>query len=188
MSQTMPDLVRLTYASSTSSSRAEVQGDLVDILHSTQFYNAKHQIHGVLFYGNGYFFQCLEGQRKQVLKLYDKISNDPRHQDICILTLKTIEVSEFKQWQMKYVLEDHGIRHFFLNHYGQCFNPYLLKEDMDQQFVQLLLNHQAIHSADQLWGYDMVQGGQPVAARSGVLPLLVIVPIVIAVFMGLLSL
>lgn len=188
MRQAMPDLVRLTYASSTSSSRADVQGDLVDILHATQFYNAKHQIHGVLFYGNGYFFQCLEGQRKQVLKLYDKISNDPRHRDIRILTLKTIEMSEFKQWQMKYVLEDHGIRHFFLNHYGQCFNPYLLKEEMDQQFVQLLLNHQAAQAADQLWERDMFQGGHPAADRLGFLSLMVIVPIVIAVFMGLLSL
>lgn len=184
----MPDLVRLTYASSTSSSRAEVQGDLIDILHSAQFYNAKHQIHGVLFYGNGYFFQCLEGQRKQVLKLYDKISSDPRHKDICILTLKTIGMPEFTQWQMKYVLEDHGIRHFFLNHYGQCFNPYLLKEEMDQQFVQLLLNHQVTQAADQLWEQDMFQGGQPVAERFGFLSLMVIVPIVIAVFMGLLSL
>lgn len=184
----MPDLIRLTYASSTSSCPAQVQGDLIDILHNAQFYNPKHQIHGVLFYGNGYFFQCLEGQRKEVLKLYDKISSDPRHNEIDILSLKTIEMSEFRRWKMKYVLEDSSIRHFFLNHYGQCFNPYLLKEEMDQQFVQLLLNHQSTQVTDLLWEQDIFEGSQPAAERFGFLPLMVIVPVVIAVFMGLLSL
>jgi hypothetical protein len=64
----------------------------------------------------------------------------------------------------------------------------LLKEEMDQQFVQLLLNHQVTQVADQLWEQDMFQGGQLVAERFGFLSLMVIVPIVIAVFMGLLSL
>ena len=59
----MADLVRLTYASMATGSSAVVQGDLIDILHQARHFNAKRHIHGVLFYDNNYFFQCLEGER-----------------------------------------------------------------------------------------------------------------------------
>lgn len=145
----MTDLVRLTYASMTTATSAGVQHDLIDILHHARHRNAKRHIHGVLFYDNNYFFQCLEGERQQVFQLYHKIAKDPRHSNIVQLTCNDIEAPVFKRWQMKYVLEDSRIRHFFANHYGQKFNPYLLAQgadasspDLNQEFIQLLLTGQ----------------------------------------------
>lgn len=148
----MADLVRLTYASMTTSAPAGVQGDLIDILHQARHFNAKRDIHGVLFYDNNYFFQCLEGERQQVFKLYHKIAKDSRHTNIVQLTCDNIAAPAFSRWQMKYILEDTRIRHFFTNHYGQRFNPYLLKDEsgaeLNHEFIQLLLTGQEAPIAD----------------------------------------
>lgn len=148
----MPDLVRLTYASMPTAHAAKVQGDLIDILHHSRHFNPKRQICGVLFYDNNYFFQCLEGEREQVFKLYHKIASDSRHTNIAQLSCEAIETPVFSRWQMKYILEDPRIRHFFAHHYAQKFNPYLLTDEsalqLNQEFIQLLLTGQESPIAD----------------------------------------
>ncbi len=136
----MSDLIRLTYASMATSKPAVVQNDLIDILNQSRRFNSKHCISGVLFYNNNYFFQCLEGERTQLFKLYDTISKDPRHTKVVQLACENIQVPAFGHWQMKYVLEDYRIRHFFATHYGQAFDPYLLNDEFHQEFIQLLVN------------------------------------------------
>lgn len=136
----MTDLIRLTYASKATADISKVQHDLIDILYQSRQFNAKHGISGVLFYHNHCFFQCLEGQRSQLNLLYHKITADGRHTDVVQLACEPITKAEFKHWNMKYVVEDSRIRHFFLHHYGQLFNPYLLNDGLHQKFIELLLD------------------------------------------------
>lgn len=47
--------------------------------------NKIHNISGVLSYKDGKIFQLIQGQPAQLQDLFEKISNDPRHQDLLIL-------------------------------------------------------------------------------------------------------
>ena len=144
----MTDLIRLTYASKTTASPNNVQRDVIDILHQSIQFNAKHSISGVLFYNNNYFFQCLEGERQQLSKLYEKIVKDSRHMEVVQLACESIGTAAFGEWNMKYILEDSRIRHFFVHYYGQSFNPYLLNDGLYYEFIQLLRDSPAAESIE----------------------------------------
>lgn len=190
----MQDLIRISYASMANPSAAGVQGDLIDILHQARHFNAKQQIHGVLFYDNNYFFQCLEGEREQVFKLYHKIAKDSRHNNIVQLTCEPIDAPAFIRWQMKYILEDTRIRHFFANHYGQPFNPYLLSDSagntLNEEFIQILLTGQEAPVSD-----TMTHFSRPVPSSVRYSPIyasrfftvFVIIPIIVICLMIYLS-
>ena len=144
----MTDFIRLTYASKLVPLRKGVRNELITILSQSQQFNHKHGISGVLFYNNNYFFQCLEGERSQLMRLYNKIANDSRHIEVVQLACERIDTPAFGRWKMKYVLEDQRIRHFFLHHHGQVFNPYLLTDSLHDEFVQLLRDSPEIDIAD----------------------------------------
>lgn len=53
------------------------------LLHQTYTYNNAHNIHGLLVYSEGSFFELIEGEKENIKNLYyDKIEKDPRHKDI----------------------------------------------------------------------------------------------------------
>lgn len=135
----MPHLVRLTYASKTSSTPATIRQDLVNILEEARQHNFNHQIHGVLFYGNDHFFQCLEGRKNVVDALYEKLMNDPRHHHVQLLSYVPIDYSSFQSWNMKYVLQEEKIQNFLKLHHYASFNPYVLEGRTQDEFITLLL-------------------------------------------------
>ena len=99
---TSPNLVRLTYAS-TSASAQRGGGTAVDpeigrILQACKTNNPKREIGGVLHYGHGYFLQVLEGPEEEVDALYQKISSDSRHQDVRTLDERQVEERRFPDW------------------------------------------------------------------------------------------
>lgn len=59
------------------------QTQVEEIFKTTQQNNSKRNIHGILMYGMGDFFQVLEGEEKVIEELFeDYIKLDPRHSDI----------------------------------------------------------------------------------------------------------
>ncbi len=70
-------LIGLCYAST----RAEHQNDLLqeisDILATARQFNAAQHINGVLYYAEGHFFQCLEGEQQQLASNYLAYSTGP---------------------------------------------------------------------------------------------------------------
>ena len=74
--------IRLCYSSTRVASDADLLQDLKDILTTSRAFNQQRHIHGVLYYSEGIFFQCLEGEREQLHALFDRIKQDPRHSDI----------------------------------------------------------------------------------------------------------
>lgn len=138
----LSQLIRLTYASTTASSPATIREDLVQILDKARAYNAGSNIHGVLFYGNNYFFQCLEGDEKRVDQLYQKILKDSRHKNVVLLTRESIPAPKFNVWDMKYVMQEVAVKQFFNNTQWEKFNPYVLTDELIQPFLNILYGYQ----------------------------------------------
>lgn len=140
-SQGVENYIRLTYASTTTSKPATIRDDLVAILSEAQRHNFNHQLNGVLFYGNDYFFQCIEGEKRHVDILYEKLLKDPRHKDIMLLSYKPISKPRFVGWNMKYVLQEPAILDFFSSNQWSHFNPYALDDDLIEPFLNILYRH-----------------------------------------------
>lgn len=130
---------RLCYASQAIKPDQLVRQDLMDIINEAVHFNAQHHIYGVLYYGNGYFFQCLEGNKEDLDYLYyQRILNDSRHQDTKLLHLDNIEQIQFSSWNMKFAPYHQGIRDF-MQQYGKTeFDPFILSKDNLNQFLDLL--------------------------------------------------
>ncbi|WP_269543025.1 BLUF domain-containing protein [Cerasicoccus fimbriatus] len=95
----MSKLISLTYKSDALDNISEQV--LIDILSSARDYNTRVGITGMLLYGQGKFFQCLEGPADLVKALFnDKISRDDRHRNVVILTEREIDEREFPNWSM----------------------------------------------------------------------------------------
>jgi Sensors of blue-light using FAD len=95
-------LVRMLYLSRSVGPQTTTMTSA--ILATARSFNAEHGISGVLCQGQGFFVQVLEGQRSAVNRLYRKIVQDPRHQDVDVLLLDDIDQRRFGQWSMAHVV------------------------------------------------------------------------------------
>ncbi|WP_166422364.1 BLUF domain-containing protein [Paraglaciecola sp. 20A4] len=93
-------LVRLLYYSRAS--REMSLSDLKDILGTARDNNSSVDVCGMLCYDKRYFLQALEGDRETVNELYLDIADDPRHDDIVIISYEEVNEQIFPQWQMGY--------------------------------------------------------------------------------------
>ncbi len=88
-----------------SRATAGVDTTAVDnIIATARRLNPAAGITGLLVYGNGIFFQWLEGPRHSVQELMAKLKLDPRHENVVTLSA-TEEVRErlFPDWDMELV-------------------------------------------------------------------------------------
>jgi hypothetical protein len=102
------------------------QEDIYEILKKSRQNNAKLDITGILLYQHGSFFQVLEGKKEDVLHLYDKISEDERHNRIAKVATYITEEKTFSEWSMGYadisgeeIEKIDGLNDYFSN--GNCF-------------------------------------------------------------------
>ncbi len=87
------DLYHLVYLSAATDEFSE--DDLTDILAASRRNNPKRDITGMLLYSDGGFIQALEGPKQEVLDLYEKIEQDPRHSGAIMLANGPIEERSF---------------------------------------------------------------------------------------------
>ena len=128
-------MIQVCYASQITSVE-NAFSDLRDILTEAKEFNAEHNINGVLYYGDGYFFQCLEGEEVDVDCLIYKITKDQRHKNMSIFKPKKIIKKNFADWSMKYVARNSFIYNFFKREGCFNFNPIKLSQ---YQIEQLLI-------------------------------------------------
>ena len=62
--------------------------------------NTAKTVTGNLLYYKGRFIQVLEGDEKVVRHVYDKIKQDPRHDNVMLLQEKSIAERDFSHWNM----------------------------------------------------------------------------------------
>jgi hypothetical protein len=85
---------------------------LTQILDSSVRWNEAHELTGVLFYDNGHFCQLLEGDKYEVLSVWERISSDPRHQILRRLELSSIEKRSYPDWKLRFYGAEQIAKHF----------------------------------------------------------------------------
>ena len=164
----MTNLIQMIYISRSTFAPAEItngiEPNVARILLKSRANNKKNSLVGVLYFGNGCFFQCLEGAAETVDNLYETLLKDTRHKDLKVLSRKPIDVLSFSNWSMKHVpLEDEMTK--LLKSQGfKTFDPYNFNAEMTKNAMELLhssndstqaalledVNKQAIQSEKQL--------------------------------------
>ena len=137
----MSELIRLVYASRAAFEPAlvkqGVEPSVGRILLQSRRNNAHANIGGVLYFGDGYFFQALEGERQAVNQAYQRIAADSRHRDVTILSLKTVSERFFADWSMKYVPAEEAVKLFIRNSKYQRFEPLKFQEAEAEALIEL---------------------------------------------------
>ena len=94
-------LVRMLYVSTAVGPQTTtVTGT---ILRSAQAFNADNGITGVLCQGQGVWLQILEGPRREVHALYERITADKRHKNVQTVGVEDITQRRYGAWAMAHV-------------------------------------------------------------------------------------
>lgn len=113
--------------------------ELFNILTEALNFNTPNSICGALYYGNGYFVQCLEGNKTKINDLFhNKILSDPRHENCELMYCEDITDKLFSKWHMKYAIFHKDIVNFFSEYNIDEFNPYTLSINNIPEFINLL--------------------------------------------------
>ncbi|MCK8779704.1 BLUF domain-containing protein [Rhizobium sp. NTR19] len=104
-------LYRLVYYSENriSSSVADLQAEVEEILTQSRRNNALVGVTGALMFSSGYFGQVLEGPQAAVEATFERIQQDPRHGDVALLEFAPTDTRSFDTWAMAYVGEDSAL-------------------------------------------------------------------------------
>ncbi len=98
-------VVRLVYYSRAAEDTS--LQDIRDILNAARINNSKKEVCGMLCFESGWFIQALEGDRGAVNRLFQTIANDPRHEDVVIISYELIESCAFPNRTMGYATDIH---------------------------------------------------------------------------------
>ncbi len=124
----MSNLVRSIYISRANfEPRIDAVGHeptLFDIIRTSRKNNLHDRIGGVLFFGDGHFCQCLEGEKAPVEHLLETIERDPRHERMRIISSESVSHRLFDDWSMKYAVINDEIRAFLRTYGYEQFDPY----------------------------------------------------------------
>lgn len=138
----MSNLVQIIYISRSASAPANpangVDPVVARILAHSRSNNRRNGLVGVLYFGDGCFFQCLEGEQQAVRTLYAKLEQDPRHRDLKIISSKPIDAITFTDWSMKYVASEKDMAVLLRRHGMNSFDPYQFTEAVIQEVIELL--------------------------------------------------
>lgn len=161
--------VQIIYISRSTSAPVQhgkgVDPGVARILAKSRSNNRKNDLVGVLYFGDGCFFQCLEGEEAAVDRLYAKILQDPRHKDLKIISRKAIEERSFGDWSMKYVPVELAMTALLQSRAMSAFDPYRFDQAMTQQVISLLLNTNASPEADPVAEPVLARGTVPITVR-----------------------
>ncbi|UOQ69537.1 BLUF domain-containing protein [Hymenobacter volaticus] len=89
---------------------------LTDLLEQAAAFNKKHDLTGLLCYGDGRFIQLLEGSQQAVHTLYAKIRRDARHQHVVTLQDASAPLRFFSDWRLAFVRSDPLEMYWLITH------------------------------------------------------------------------
>ena len=93
-------LVELSYISKATHDMG--LSSLVHLFDVARRWNLDHELTSALFYENGHFAQILEGKRKDVLFIWEKIQKDYRHKVLHRIELDEIDQRLFPNWALRF--------------------------------------------------------------------------------------
>jgi len=139
----MPQLLRLTYVSRATFPldrfTSGIQREVARIMVQSRRNNPRQQLVGALYFGDGCFFQCLEGPQEAVEALYHRLHDDPRHAELRVLAREIVSSPSFSSWAMKLVPNAPEVQSLMVRHGRTAFDPYSFDDSLRQAMVQLLL-------------------------------------------------
>lgn len=125
---------QLLYASQAG--RPMEEAEQQELLAKARLFNASQQITGLLSVCDGYFVQCLEGERARVNQLYNHIIKDSRHHSVELLLYHSVDRRLFPNWSMGLLPKEQLKLHILGADYESLqFSPMELK---DKYCVSLL--------------------------------------------------
>lgn len=135
----MPNLLRLVYASEINfvptAVGSSIDPVITEILAQSRRNNGPRNIGGVLCYADGFFFQCLEGDRPVVEALYDRLLEDERHRNMTLLSKRPVTQRMFKLWSMKFMNVDAKIRRMLQIEKLESFEPHSFSDLMVERLL-----------------------------------------------------
>jgi hypothetical protein len=138
----MGKIVQIIYISrataGTPGAGQEVDPVVSRILAKSRANNRRHGLTGVLYFGNGCFFQCLEGDETAIDTLYAKLQQDDRHRDLKLISRRIVERPLFKEWSMKYVPVDKEMAALLGRNGMPAFDPYRFDAAVTHDVIALL--------------------------------------------------
>ena len=91
----------LSYLIYTSKHSGISDDEISDILDKARENNSSADVTGMLISTNNHFIQYLEGERKNISLIYNKISLDKRHSDIELVKCEDLAKTRlFRNWSM----------------------------------------------------------------------------------------
>ncbi len=139
---TVSDLVQIVYVSRSTftamPAELGIEPSVARILAQSRTNNAKRGLVGALYFGDGCFFQCLEGRTADVDRLYATLLQDTRHTDLKVLTRRPIERTSFTTWAMKYVPLDAPMKALLRDLGLPTFDPYRFDESVVARVLEML--------------------------------------------------
>ncbi|WP_111641366.1 BLUF domain-containing protein [Marinimicrobium alkaliphilum] len=188
MSSANPDLIRVVYISranfTVASAETGVEPTVARILQASRINNPKLAIGGLLYYGDGCFFQCLEGERSVVVELLKKIKRDPRHKDMKVVYQVSTQVRQYSNWSMKYIPASDRVQSLLAHNGHKRFDPYQFDKEMVKKLLQAfrLINHERDHADEP--GSLEAEGASPADQRKALVKWLA-APVVLGLLAGL---
>lgn len=147
----MSEYQRMIYASRATFApvrrEAGIELEVARILMQSRRNNPGVDLVGALYYGDGCFFQCLEGEASAIDALCAKIEKDPRHKEIKVLGRHPIQSRSFSVWAMKYVPNASEVQALMARHGRKTFDPYTFDQPLIAAMVDML---RQANDADQL--------------------------------------
>ena len=138
----MQRLIQIVYVSRStftpSGLTMGIEPNVARILAKSRINNRRNGLVGVLYFGNGCFFQCLEGEEATVDALYARLQSDNRHKDVTLFSRKSITALSYTDWAMKYVPIEKEMSNLLAAGGYKTFDPYQFDAAMIQKVMALL--------------------------------------------------
>ena len=94
-------LIKIVYVSAATKPFAPAT--LRELLSKARSFNSSVGVSGLLLYHEQSFFQILEGQKEDVIPLFNHIGRDPRHDRVLLLSRQEVKERNFGAWSMGFV-------------------------------------------------------------------------------------
>jgi hypothetical protein len=101
-----PQVFRLMYRSRSRIPAEDRRTELGALFSQARSTNKRRAISGALLVHGDWFVQVLEGEESAVRDLLDRISGDPRHEEVTLLESGPVASRVFARWAMARVSDD----------------------------------------------------------------------------------
>ncbi|MEL7107772.1 MAG: BLUF domain-containing protein [Pseudomonadota bacterium] len=138
-------MYRLVYVSTAQDGISP--NDIGNILDVSQSNNHERLITGFLAHNGRHFMQALEGEREEVMSVYDKIVADARHFGVVQIIGENIASRAFPEWAMNYFRVDDPRGHTMVIKHDDPVDG-LLPGDMPRELLHLFTRFMHIETPD----------------------------------------